>query len=167
MDLLHQSAASDVILEKTKYERQVNDMAILSLEKRQLCDIQGRLFQLALKSGYDCPAFIKDFMNSSAAAALDDTYDRLQWAGEEYILEELDEEVGGLKKAGEIYSGEVMYWAGYTYRYWHYYTDESSKSIYKIAEAKTMNECWLGFHTFDVEMAIDNLLEISRQNCIT
>ena len=166
MDLLHQSAASDVILEKTKYERQVNDMAILSLEKRQLCDIQGRLFQLALKNGYDCPAFIKDFMNSRAAAALDDTYDRLQWAGEEYILEELDEEVGGLKKSGEIYSGEVMYWAGYTYRYWHYYTDESSKSIYKIAEAKTMNECWLGFHTFDVEMAIDNLLEISRQNSI-
>jgi len=144
----------------------VNDMAILSLEKRQLCDIQGRLFQLALKNGYDCPAFIKDFMNSRAAAALDDTYDRLQWAGEEYILEELNEEVGGLKKSDEIYSGEVMYWAGYTYRYWHYYTDESSKSIYKIADAKTMNECWLGFHTFDVEMAIDNLLEISRQNSI-
>lgn len=23
-----------------------------------------------------------------------------------------------------------------------------------------MNECWLGFHTFDVEMAIDDLKEI-------
>lgn len=58
-------------------------MVNLSLDKRQLCDIQGRLFELALKSGYDCPAFIKAFMNSHAAAALDDTYDRLQWAGEE------------------------------------------------------------------------------------
>ncbi len=28
-----------------------------------------------------------------------------------------------------------------------------------------MNECWLGFHTLDVEMAIDNLKEIYRQNC--
>ncbi len=138
-------------------------MTNLSFEKRQLCDIQGRLFELALNSGYDCPAFIKFFMNSRAAAALDDTYDRLQWAGEEYILEELDEEAGSLKKAGETYPIEVMYWTGYTYRYWHYYTNESSKLIYKTADAKTMNECWLGFHTFDIEMAIDNLKEIYRQ----
>lgn len=137
-------------------------MMNLSLEKRQLCDIQGRLFQLALKNGYDCPKFIESFMNSKAALALDDTYDRLQWAGEEYILEELNEEVGGLKKAGEIYSAEVMYWAGYIYRYWHYYTNEGSKEIYKMAEAQTMNECWLGFLTLDVEMAIDDLKEIYR-----
>lgn len=29
-----------------------------------------------------------------------------------------------------------------------------------------MNECWLGFHTFDVEMAIDDLKEIYKQNVI-
>ncbi len=135
----------------------------MTLEKRQLCDIQGRLFELALKSHYDCPAFIEAFMNSRAAAALDDTYDRLQWAGEEYILEELNEEVRGLKKAGVTYTAEVMYWAGYIYRYWHYYTKESSREIYKISDAKTMNECWLGFHTLDVEMAIDDLREIAQQ----
>lgn len=140
-------------------------MKDLTLEKRQLCDIQGRLFELALKNGYDCPAFIETFMNSRAAAALDDTYDRLQWAGEEYILEELNEEAHGLKKSGTTYTMEVMYWAGYTYRYWHYYTNQSSCEIYKIADARTMNECWLGFHTFDVEMAIDDLKEIYEQKC--
>lgn len=140
-------------------------MEKLDLQKRQLCDIQGRLFELAQKNGYDCPAFIQAFMNSRAAAALDDIYDRLQWAGEEYILEELDDEVNGLKKAGAVYSLEVMYWAGYLYRYWHYYTKESSREIYQIANAKTMNECWLGFHTFDVEMAIDDLKEIHRLKC--
>ncbi|MDE5866620.1 MAG: hypothetical protein K2H31_08490 [Lachnospiraceae bacterium] len=138
-------------------------MINLSLEKRQLCDIQGRLFELALKNGYDCPVFIETFMNSQTAAALDDVYDRLQWAGEEYILEELNEEAGGLQKAGATYSAEVMYWAGYTYRYWHYYTNQNSNEIYKIADAKMMNESWLGFHTFDVEMAIDDLTEIYRQ----
>lgn len=135
-------------------------MVNLDTQKRQLCDIQGRLFELAFKGGYDCPAFIEAFMNSRAAAALDDTYDRLQWAGEEYILEELDEEVRGLKKAGTTYDIEVMYWAGYVYRYWHYYTNEWSREIYKIADARTMSECWLGFHTLDVEMAIDDLKEI-------
>lgn len=134
-------------------------------DKRQLCDIQGRLFELALKNEYDCPAFIEAFMNSRTAAALDDIYDRLQWAGEEYILEELNEEVHGLKKAGTAYAVEVMYWTGYTYRYWHYYTNEYSREIYKIADAGTMNECWQGFHTFDVGMAIDDLKEIYRQRC--
>jgi hypothetical protein len=36
----------------------------------------------------------------------------LQWAGEEYILEELNDEIGGLKKAGAAYSLDVMYWTG-------------------------------------------------------
>ena len=134
-----------------------------TLERRQLCDIQGRLFELALQSGLDCPSFIESFMNSKTAASLDDVYDRLQWAGEEYILEELNDEVKGLRKAGTTYTMEVMYWAGYTYRYWHYYTNEYSREIYKIADAKRMNECWLGFHTLDVEMAIDDLKEINKQ----
>ena len=139
-------------------------MENFTMETRQLCDIQGRLFELAVKTGLDSPAFMETFMNSKAAAALDDVYDRLQWAGEEYILEELDDEVGGLKKAGVICSTEVMYWAGYTYRYWHCYTGESSRDIYKMAGAETMSECWLGFHTLDVEMAIDDLKEIYGQN---
>ena len=138
-------------------------MEKLTLEKRQLCDIQGRLFELALKAGYDCPFFIEAFMNSKVAAALDDVYDRMQWAGEEYILEELNDEVGGLKKTGISYSMEVMYWSGYTYRYCHYYTGECSNEIYKAADAETMNECWPGFHTLDVEMAIDDLKEIYEQ----
>ncbi len=99
-------------------------------------------------------------MNSKTAAALDDVYDRLQWAGEEYILEELNDEMNGLKKAGTVFSSEAMYWIGYTYRYWHYYTGEYSHEIYKAADAKMMSECWLGFHTLDVEMAIDDLKEI-------
>ena len=138
-------------------------MLNLSLDKRQVCDIQGRLFELALKNDYDCPQFIETFMNSQAAVSLDDTYDRLQWAGEEYILEELEDEAKGLKKAGTIYDREVMYWAGYVYRYWHYYTNETSREIYQIADAKTMNDCWLGFHTLDVELAIEDLKEIHRQ----
>jgi hypothetical protein len=102
-------------------------------------------------------------MTGRCAAALDDTYDRLQWAGEEYILEELDEEVGGLVKSNRLFPIEVMFWAGYLYRYWHFYTGQDSKDIYKIADADRMNESWAGFHTLDVEMAIDDLMEIHEQ----
>ncbi len=138
-------------------------MSKLNQLQLQMCDIQGRLFELALKNGYDSPEFIKAFMNSNVALALDDTYDRLQWAGEEYILEELNDEVGGLTQAGQTFHNEVMYWTGYTYRYWHYYTGESSKEICKIASPEIMNQSWLGFHTLSVSMAIDDLKEIYRK----
>ena len=87
------------------------------------CRREGRLFELALKEGYDCPAFIEAFMNSRAAAALDDVYDRLQWAGEEYIQEELN----------------------------------------GLSDAATINDCWMGFHTLDAEMAIDDLKEMCKK----
>ncbi len=132
----------------------------------QLCDIQGRLFELSVKQGYDSEKFIKAFMTSRCATALDDTYDRLQWAGEEYILEELNDEVGGLVKSNTLFSLEVMFWMGYLYRYWHFYTGHGSKDIYAIADAKTMNESWLGFHTLDNEMAIDDLMEIYEQKSV-
>ncbi len=138
-------------------------MGELNAQQFGLCDIQGRLFELALKSGYNCKNFIEKFMNSKTAAALDENYDRLQWAGEEYILEELIDEVGGIEKGGETYHNEIMYWSGYTYRYWKYYTGESSAEIYKIANAETMAGCYLGFHTLDVKMAIDRLKESHKR----
>lgn len=58
---------------------------------------------------------------------------------------------------------EIMYWTGYVYRYWHYYKNVSSKEIYEISDANMMKESWLGFHTFDVEMAIDDLIDVSNQ----
>ena len=67
-------------------------LADLRLDQRQLCDIQGRLFELARARGYDCPTFIEAFMNSDVARRMDGVFDFLQWAGEEYLLEELDDE---------------------------------------------------------------------------
>lgn len=84
-------------------------------------------------------------------------FDRYQWAGEEYLLDELLDETGGIFKTGVLYDREIMYWCGYIYRYWHYYTGESSKEIYRIADAERMHRCWLAYHTLDVEMAIDDL----------
>lgn len=146
-------------MENTRDREIVNNVVELDTQQFGLCDIQGRLFELALGKGYDCKEFIEKFMESRAAASLDDVYDRLQWAGEEYILEELEDEARGLKKAGTKYDREVMYWTGYTYRYWHYYTGESSKEIYDIADAERMALVYMGYHTLDVTMAIDRLKE--------
>ena len=135
----------------------------LSSFELQLCDIQGRLFELDLKENLEYPDFAEKFMNSETARFLDYPYDRLQWAGEEYILENLMEEAVLKQCRGENYSQEQVYWMGYVYRYWHFYTGETSREIYAQADAVQMAECYLGFHTLDVSMAIEDLKEIHKQ----
>lgn len=130
----------------------------------KLCDIQGRLFELSADRNYNSAAFIKSFMRSDTAKALDSTYNRMQWAGEEYLLEEVADVAGEkLSEEGEVFSKDVLYWIGYIYRYWHYYTGEDSAKIYKQAPVKTMKRNYMMFHTMSPELAIEDLKEIHNQ----
>ncbi len=123
-----------------------------------LCDTQGQLFELAAERGYSSEAFIKAFMTSQVSADMDKEFHHVQWAGKAYILSRMEDELSEqLAKGGEIYNKETLYWIGYIYRYWSFYTGESSKEIYKQAPAKTMNEVYLMYHTMSPEMAIDRL----------
>ena len=129
-----------------------------------LSDMQGQLFEMSIEKGLDSEAFIKAFMLSDIAKDLDSEFNHMQWAGKEYIMERIyDELKDKLKSGGEIYDRETMYWAGYVYRTWHYYTGESSKEIYKQAPAKTMRVTDFPYHTMSVEMAIDRLKESYRE----
>ena len=70
----------------------------------KLCDIQGRLFELSGTQEIPSEAFIKAFMTSETAKALDSTYNRMQWMGEEYLLEEVKDAAGDILTAsGEIF----------------------------------------------------------------
>ena len=125
-----------------------------------LSDMQGQLFEMSIEKGLDSETFIKAFMLSDIASDLDSEFNHMQWAGKEYIMERiLDELKDKLKTGGETYDRETMYWTGYVYRRWHYYTGESSKEIYKQAPAKTMRITYFPYHTMSVEMAIDRLKE--------
>ena len=122
------------------------------------------MFELFADSQYSSESLVKVFMASNLAKDLDSEYNRMQWAGEEYLFEELIavyKEKLVLKK--ENMSKEVLFWMGYVYRYWHFYTGEESVKIYRQAPFDTMNTNYFIFHTLDVEVAIDDLKEIYRQ----
>lgn len=128
----------------------------------KMCDIQGRLFELSGANGYDSVSFIKAFMTSEVAKGLDSKFNRMQWAGEEYLLAELAD-TAELTKGGTVYDKDVLYWTGYLYRFWHFATGEESRDIYRQAPAETMSRNWLIFHTLAPEVAIEDLKEIYRQ----
>ena len=126
----------------------------------QLCDIQGRLFKLSARRGISSAEFIKVFMKSATARALDSTYNWMQWVGEEYLLEEIiDEAEDRFEKPGEVYSDELIYWIGYIYRYRHCVTGESSKEIYKQAPVKVMKHNYARLYMVTPEEVIEILKE--------
>ena len=128
----------------------------------QLCDVQGRLFKFSARRGISSAEFIKVFMKSNTARALDSTYNRMQWAGEEYLLEEVIDEAGDrFEKPGEVYAKELIYWIGYIYRYWHYVTGESSREIYKQASVKVMKQNYERLYMMTPKEVIERLREIN------
>lgn len=130
-----------------------------------LCDTQGQLFELAAERGYASETFIKAYMTSAVAADMDKEFHHIQWAGKAYILSRMEDELSDqLIKDGEVFDKEALYWMGYIYRYWHFYTGENSREIYKQAQAKTMNVVYLMYHTMSPEMAIDRLKEAYEKN---
>lgn len=127
------------------------------------CDIQGRLFELAVRNNLDSETFAKAFMKSQVAKGLDSDYSRMHWAGEGYLLEELLDTDKSIKQGGVVYSEDSMYWIGYIYRYWHFLRGTDSKSIYRMAPMGVMAANYLMFHTFAPELAIENLIEIHER----
>ena len=133
---------------------------MLDVFELTLCDMQGKLFEMSANEGFSSEAFIKTFMLSDTAADLDKLFNHMQWAGQGYIIDRLKEQnAETLETNGDLYDNETLYWSGYLYRYWHFYTGESSKEIYKQAPAKTMRAMYLMYHTMSPEMAIDRLKE--------
>ena len=125
-----------------------------------LCDTQGQLFELSSKYGYNSEAFIKAYMTSKVSMDMDKEFNHLQWAGKAYILSRIEDELSDkLIKDADVFDKETLYWIGYIYRYWHFYTGEKSKEIYKQAPVKTMKTVYLMYHTMSPEMAIDRLKE--------
>ena len=128
--------------------------------KQRLCGIQGRLFADSLKAGYESEPFIRGFMRSCVAKALDSEYNRMQWAGEAYLIEELQEEAS-IRMGEKAYDRESLFWMGYVYRYWHFYTGESSKDIVRIAPVRTLHK---NYKEFRGQMQPDGLIDQLRES---
>ena len=136
----------------------------LDLFQMQQCWIQARVFERANKAGYDMAAFAEAFMNSSAAEGLDADYDRMQWAGEAYVLESV---VNGAKLAPDSaapkFDSEALFWAGFIYRFWSFKTGESSRAIHARFPLADVLSVYPGFHTISNDRAVEEMIAIAER----
>ena len=116
----------------------------LDVFQMQQCENQGRLFESLDRRPIDAKAFIKAFMNSRAAAGLDSTFDHFQWAGIEYIYEDVVEEFNLQPDPNPPrLTGETM------------------KQIYAQCDENLLLQCY-GFHSEANEMAVEDIKAIAR-----
>lgn len=127
----------------------------MNIMTHKLCSIQGRLFELSARQGFASDEFVKAYMDSEVAAKFNSAYDRYQWMGEEYLLDELIQTY--CLTQGEVYSSDVMFWMGYTYAHWSIVYGDPCNKIIKMANPKVMAENYAGLHTVSVDMAVQDL----------
>ena len=135
-----------------------NDFKPLSQFERQLCGVQGKMFELSAKKNLSSKDFIDFYMQSQTAKFFDLPYDRTQWLGEESLLQDVLDENPNLP-TGQVYDTETLFWMGYIYRYWHFLTNQSSCQISKICGAQTLNALYPAYHTLDCAQAVQRILE--------
>lgn len=126
-----------------------------------ICEMQGHLLELAWRRGYPMKAFVSGFMSSDIAARLDAAYSRFQWMGEEYALSAVAAELGLVPGCRpDDVDTETLFWMGYTYRYWHYLTGETSREMYAVADYERIRTVYAGYHTLSCELAIRRLKDM-------
>ena len=136
----------------------------LDVFQMQQCENQGRLFESLDCRPVDAKAFIRAFMNSRAAAGLDSDFDHFQWAGIEYIYEDVVEEFGLEPNPNPTrYNAEALWYGGYITRFWHYLTGETMKQIYARCDENLLLQCY-GFHSEANEMAVEDIKAIAGKH---
>jgi hypothetical protein len=128
-----------------------------------VCENQAALFRdCQWDFSVDAFDFIDKFMNSSVAESMDKDISVFHNNGTKQIGEAVLRECEVQAHGGEYYNPDVLYWAGYIYRYWCWWLGESSREIYNYADIRRLSSAY-GLHVLSPEGAIRKLKE-NRDN---
>lgn len=135
-------------------------MRDIDSDGKKLCSIQADLFLKSVSSlKMSSEVFVRRFMNSKAVIELDNRSFLSDSKTIDDIFIDLDNQYGKTSYGSIKYNQEAMYWAGYLYRYFAYTYELSSKQVYKLLPLKEVVRAYLAYHTMDVQVAIERLLE--------
>ena len=125
----------------------------LSGDEREVCSLQGNLFELCqYKLKCDPFEFIEKFMESETAHDMDDNYiDYCELDPFEFV-QSMGNKIQVSISENKKYH-EALFWTGYVYRYWSY-MGLTSKEIIRIFPVEAAYEAYKGLHTLSVKEAI-------------
>lgn len=137
----------------------------LSSLEIKLCQAQAKIFELSVKqTKYSSPIFIRRFMYSSIAKALDNQVYLFQSDTIYEAFNVINDEFGDSNYGKIKYSEDQMYWIGYIYRCIAIKYNLSSKSVYKLFNADKIIEFYNICHTYDIVDAAERMMESINYN---
>ncbi len=125
-----------------------------------LCDLQAKAFEIAVDfAQVSSEVFIRRFMNSNVAKAMDNESVLQSNIHEKDILNMIEEQYGKSEYGSVKYAHNEMFWIGYIYRYFCYTYEMTSIQVYKIVKPKELRGLFPAYHTMDSAQAIERILE--------
>ena len=125
-----------------------------------LCDLQAKAFEIAVDfAQVSSEVFIRRFMNSNVAKAMDNESVLQTNIHEKDILNMIEEQYGKSEYGSVKYTHNEMFWIGYIYRYFCYTYEMTSIQVYKIVKPKELKGLFPAYHTMDSAQAIERILE--------
>lgn len=125
-----------------------------------LCDLQAKAFEIAVDfAQVSSEVFIRRFMNSNVAKAMDNESVLQTNIHEKDILNIIEEQYGKSEYGSVKYTHNEMFWIGYIYRYFCYTYEMTSIQVYKIVKPKELRGLFPAYHTMDSAQAIERILE--------
>ncbi|MBO5158010.1 MAG: antitoxin [Lachnospiraceae bacterium] len=125
-----------------------------------LCDLQAKAFEIAVDfAQVSSEVFIRRFMNSNVAKAMDNESVLQTNIHEKDILNMIEEQYGKSEYGSVKYTHNEMFWIGYIYRYFCYTYEMTSIQVYKIVKPKELRGLFPAYHTMDSAQAIERILE--------
>ncbi len=122
--------------------------------KKAICKTQDRLFRYASNHNYNMEEFTECFMTTSITNEdMDGIYSPFNTAWAEDILEDMGYPTFSYGKSNPDVAG----WIGYIYRRLQVDTGIKSKDIYTAYPYKTMELMWIGGHTMDDSLVVEDM----------
>lgn len=135
-------------------------MKPLSSIEIKLCQKQAKIFEESVeKTDYSSPIFIRRYMHSSTAKSMDDKLFLYTSDSINDVFKNIEEEFGISNYGKEKFSKDQMFWVGYIYRCISIKYNLSSKSVYKLFNAKEIVKYYNICHTFDIVDAAERMME--------
>lgn len=125
-----------------------------------LCELQAKTFEKTVDmTETSSEIFIRRFMNSKIAKAMDNESILQTNIQEKDILNMIEEQYGISRYGSVKYTSNEMYWIGYLYRYFCITYNLTSAQAYRIVKPKELRGLFLAYHTMDTSQAIERILE--------
>ena len=135
-------------------------MKEIDRDGKMLCAMQGKIFECSVTDyGTSSPVFIRRFMNSKLASAMDSAGFLERPFSADAAFDFLNIEYGESNYGVTKYSPDIMYWMGYIYRYWAYACGMSSKQVFHTIGSRELKILYYAYHTMDPSASIQRIME--------